>query len=89
MFDSSDGPGRKPLAAKFKADPPQLLPGWEEALATQKVGSTRVIQVPPALGFGEKGLAIENKEGNTEYLVPPNEKLQYELELVAVTVPPP
>jgi len=87
MFDSSEGPGRKPLAAKYKTG--QLLPGWEEALETMKEGGTRVIQVPPALAYGEKGIKIETKDGSTEYLVPPNEKLQYELTLVQVAVPPP
>ena len=47
MFDSSDGPGRKPIAAKFKAKPAQLLPGWEEVLETMRVGGTRVAQVQP------------------------------------------
>jgi hypothetical protein len=28
MYDSSDGPGRKPLAAKYKSSPPQMIPGW-------------------------------------------------------------
>jgi FKBP-type peptidyl-prolyl cis-trans isomerase len=84
MFDSSDGPGRKPLAAKYKASPPQMIPGWEEALETMEQGSTRIIQVPPELAYGEKGIKV-----GEEYLVPPNEKLQYELTLVQVALPPP
>lgn len=89
MFDSSDGPGRKPLAAKFKASPPQLLPGWEEALETMEQGSTRIIQVPAALAYGEKGVQVETKDGALQYLVPPNERLQYELTLIQVAIPPP
>lgn len=84
MFDSSDGPGRKPLAAKYKATPPQMLPGWEEALETMEQGSTRIIQVPPELAYGDKGVKV-----GEEYLVPPNERLQYELTLVQVALPPP
>uniref|UniRef100_A0A6T8DGP2 peptidylprolyl isomerase n=1 Tax=Prymnesium polylepis TaxID=72548 RepID=A0A6T8DGP2_9EUKA len=87
MFDSSDGPGRKPLSAKFKTG--SLLPGWEEAMETMKEGGTRIIQVPPNMAYGEKGVKIENKDGTEEYLVPPNEKLQFELTLVQVAVPPP
>ncbi len=87
MFDSSDGPGRKPLVAKYGAK--QLLPGWEEALENMKVGGTRVIEVPPKLGYGDKGVKIERKDGETEYLVPPNEKLQFELTLVKTALPPP
>jgi FKBP-type peptidyl-prolyl cis-trans isomerase len=86
MYDSSEGPGRKPLAAKFKSG--QLLPGWEEALETMEQGATRVIQVPPKMAYGDKGVKIETKEGE-EYLVPPNETLQFELTLVQVALPPP
>jgi FKBP-type peptidyl-prolyl cis-trans isomerase len=88
MYDSSDGPGRKALAGVFKADPPQFLPGWEEAIASMEQGSTRIIQVPPKLAYGEKGIKVETAEGE-EYLVPPNETLQFELTLVQVALPPP
>jgi len=88
MYDSSEGPGRKPLAAKFKAEPAQILPGWEEALEGMQMGQTRVIQVPPALAYGEKGLKIPTKDGE-EFLVPPNERLQFEITLVQVSLPPP
>merc|ERR1719163_529972 len=60
MYDSSEGPGRKPLAAKYKSG--QMLPGWEEALDGMQMGQTRIIQVPPALAYGSKGLVITNKE---------------------------
>lgn len=49
-----------------------------------KEGGTRVIQVPPALAYGEKGIKIEGKDGTEEYLVPPNERLQYEVLSVAL-----
>ena len=84
MYDSSEGPGRKPLAAKYKASPPQLLPGWEEALDGMKMGQTRIIQVPPTMAYGDKGVMV-----GEDYLVPPNEKLQFELTLVQVSLPPP
>jgi len=87
MFDSSEGPGRKPISGRYKKQP-ILNAGVEEALATMKEGGTRIIQVPPALGY-PKGIEIESKDGGTEYLVPPNAKLQYELELVSVAAPPP
>ena len=87
MYDSSEGPGRKPLAAKFGAK--QLLPGWEEGIDGMKMGQTRIIQVPPSMAYGEKGIEIETKDGTTEYLVPPNEKLQFEITLVQVSLPPP
>ena len=43
IFDSSEGPGRKPLSAKYKTG--ALLPGWEEGMETMKEGGTRVMQV--------------------------------------------
>jgi len=87
MYDSSEGPGRKPLAVKFGAG--QMLPGWEEGLEGMKMGQTRVIQVPPSMAYGDKGVEIPTKDGGKEYLVPPNERLQFELTLVQVSLPPP
>lgn len=58
-------------------------------METMKEGGTRVIQVPPELAYGEKGIQITNKDGTSEYLVPPNEKLQFEITLVQVAAPPP
>ena len=54
-----------------------------------KMGQTRIIQVPPSMAYGEKGIQVETKDGTTEYLVPPNEKLQFEITLVQVSLPPP
>ena len=82
IFDSSEGPGRKPLSAKYKSG--ALLPGWEEGMETMKEGGTRVMQVPAAMAYGEKGVQITNKDGSTEYLVPPNERLQFEITLIQV-----
>ena len=82
MYDSSDGPGRKPLAAKYKAN--QILAGWEEALETMREGGTRVLQVPASLAYGDKGVCFENGE----CLVQPGERLQFELTLKRVAMPP-
>ena len=82
MYDSSNGPGRKPLAAKYKAN--QILAGWEEALETMREGGTRVLQVPASLAYGDKGVCLENGE----CLVQPGERLQFELTLKRVAMPP-
>ena len=55
----------------------------------RRLASTVPTQVPAALAYGEKGVQITNKDGTTEYLVPPNEKLQFEITLLQVAVPPP
>ena len=65
------------------------LPGWEEAIEGMQMGQTRIIQVPPAMAYGEKGLSIPTKDGGSEFLVPPGERLQFELTLVQVSLPPP
>ena len=41
-------PESSPRRVRYKATPPQMLPGWEEALETMQEGGTRVIQVRPA-----------------------------------------
>lgn len=87
MYDSSEGPGRKPVAMKFKADPPAMIKGWEEAIDGMKMGQTRVIQVPANMAYGDKGVEIPTKDGGTEFLVPPGERLQFELTLVQVAIP--
>jgi FKBP-type peptidyl-prolyl cis-trans isomerase len=61
MYDSSEGPGRKPVAMKFKADPPAMIKGWEEAIDGMKMGQTRVIQVPANMAYGDKGGAACSK----------------------------
>merc|ERR1719393_852131 len=62
MYDSSEGPGRKPLAARYGSG--QLLPAWEEALDGMKMGQTRIIQAPPSMAYGEKGIQVETKDGS-------------------------
>ena len=79
--------GEWPIAAAFKKG--QLLPGWEEGMDGMAMGQTRIIQVPPALAYGDKGIQIPNKNGEMEYLVPPGERLQFELTLIQVALPPP
>ena len=61
MYDSSEGPGRKPLAVKFGQKPPAMIPGWEEAIDGMKMGQTRIIQVPANMAYGDKGSAACSK----------------------------
>jgi peptidylprolyl isomerase len=84
IFDSSEAPGKGKFAAKYKATPSQMIKGWEEALDGMQEGGVRVVSLPPELGFGEKGL----KDADGFVMVPPNEKLQYELNLIRVSLTP-
>jgi FKBP-type peptidyl-prolyl cis-trans isomerase len=60
LFDSSDAPGKGPKAAKYGAEPAQMLKGWEEAMEGMREGGIRVVQIPPALAYGEAGICSED-----------------------------
>ena len=52
-----------------------VIPGWDEAVSTMKVGAQRQLVVPPELAFGEAGI---------DGLIPPNSILIFEVELVDI-----
>ena len=54
----------------------QFPPSWDVGLVGMCVGERRVLDVPPVLGYGAKGLP---KRG-----VPPNARLVYDVELLAI-----
>jgi FKBP-type peptidyl-prolyl cis-trans isomerase len=68
VFDSSLARGRP---AKLRIG--EAIPGWNEALPLMKKGEKRLLIVPPALGYGERGYRSA---------IPPNSFLVYEVELL-------
>ena len=48
-FDSSKDHGE---AFSFKVGAGEVIPGWDEGVATMKIGGKRELLVPPALGYG-------------------------------------
>jgi FKBP-type peptidyl-prolyl cis-trans isomerase len=54
VFDSSWSRGQ-PLAFQIGAQPSQVIPGWDNGLIGQTVGSRVLLVIPPAEGYGSKG----------------------------------
>ena len=74
-FDSSHDRG-EPFS--FQIGLRQVIEGWETGIMGMKVGGKRTLIIPPELGYGERGA------GN---LIPPNETLIFEVEIIDVQPP--
>jgi peptidylprolyl isomerase len=71
-FDSSLDHGQ-PL--EFPVGRGRVIRGWDEGVATMKVGGKRRLTVPPSLGYGERG---------SPPAIPGNATLIFDIELLAV-----
>ena len=54
------------------------LPGWDEGIPGMRVGGSRRMRIPPELAYGEQGIPG---------LVPENEPLVFEIDLVEIELP--
>jgi peptidylprolyl isomerase len=75
QFDQCDN-RKKPFT--FTLGKGEVIKGWDEGIATMKVGSKRALIVPPELAYGHAGA------GDAETGIPADATLLFEVELLAI-----
>lgn len=73
---------RHPFA--FTLGKSKVIRGWQEGLAGMRVGAKRVLVIPPALAYGDKG--ARNDRGRE--VIPPGAALIFEVQLLGLAEAP-
>lgn len=73
VFDTSKKEGRGPFS--FTVGGGDVIKGWDEGLKGMKIGGTRELTVPPALGYGDMEMPT----------IPANSTLHFKVELLEIS----
>jgi len=82
-LDEKGQQGKEIYNSRMKQEPmsfvigtDKVMKGWNEGVIGMRVGGTRLLRIPPELGYGAK--AVED-------VVPANAHLQFIIELIEIT----
>ena len=81
QFDSSRSEGRAPF--RFPLGQGEVIAGWDEGVATMRVGGHRKLVIPGELGYGDRGYV----EADGTVSIPPGATLVFQVELLSIRSP--